>query len=179
MTKGDGMREEGRLTGFRHTGLGYTGLQSGQLEGVLAMSVQGLESFEEFTEMSDKKTDQATPRRILIVDDNKDARESLATLLREHGYMALTAHDGYSAIERATEFKPHAVLLDIVMPGISGFKVAEMLRKQPAFADVLLITVTGWQQDVDDWLSKNAGCDYHFEKPLEFDVLDTLLKTEL
>jgi two-component system, OmpR family, response regulator len=115
----------------------------------------------------------------LIVDDNQDARESLALLLREHGYMALTAHDGYSAIERATEFRPHAVLLDIVMPGISGFRVAEVIRKQPSLANALLISVTGYQQTADDWLSRNAGCDYHFEKPLEFAILDELLKTEL
>ena len=100
-------------------------------------------------------------------------------MFREHGYLALTAHDGYSAIERATEFRPHAVLLDIVMPGISGFRVAEMLRKQTAFANALLITVTGLGQDVDGWLSKNAGCDYHFEKPLEFDTLEALLETRL
>jgi two-component system, OmpR family, response regulator len=164
------MREESRSTGF----------QSGQLEGVLAMGADGLESFEQFMGTKDKtQMSKLTPRRILIVDDNKDTRESLATLFREHGYLALTAHDGYSAIERATEFKPHAVLLDIVMPGISGFRVAEMLRKQPAFANALLISVTGMAQDVDGWLSKNAGCNYHFEKPLEFDDLDKLLEAEL
>jgi CheY-like chemotaxis protein len=158
----------------------YTNFHGAQLEGVLAMAVEGLEPSTEFTsEKNKKQKDQATVRRILIVDDNKDARESLATLFREHGYIALTAHDGYSAIERATEFKPHAVLLDIVMPGISGFKVAEMIRKQPALADALLITVTGMGQDVDGWLSKNAGCDFHFQKPLEFEVLDRLIKTEL
>ena len=71
------------------------------------------------------------------------------------------------------------MLLDIVMPGISGFKVAEMIRKQPALAQALLITVTGMGQDVDGWLSKNAGCDYHFKKPLNVAELDSLLKTKL
>jgi two-component system, chemotaxis family, CheB/CheR fusion protein len=156
----------------------YTAFQEGTT-GVEFMGAEEFKSFAEPVKRADKASDAAAPRRILIVDDNKDARESLATLLREHGYLALTAHDGYSAIERAAEFKPHAVLLDIVMPGISGFKVAEMLRKQAALADALLITVTGWQQDVDGWLSKDAGCDYHFQKPLDFAVLDELFKTKL
>ncbi len=123
-----------------------------------------------------KKNRALAPQRILVVDDNKDARESMATLLREFGYLVITAHDGDSALERASDFQPHVVLLDVVMPGISGFKVAERIRADPMLWDTTLITITGWTQDVDGWLSRHAGCNYHLLKPLDPFVLESLLK---
>jgi CheY-like chemotaxis protein len=135
-----------------------------------------LETPNQETREGHKKSNLSSPHRILIVDDSKDARESLAVLLRELGYLVLTAHDGAIALQRALDFKPHVMLLDIVMPGISGFRVAEMVRADPRLRDTLLITLSGWSLDVDLWLSKNAGCDYHLLKPLDVFVLESLLE---
>jgi CheY-like chemotaxis protein len=121
---------------------------------------------------------QVTPpsRRVLVVDDNRDARESLATLLRSMCYEVATARDSTSALETATTFQPHVAILDIIMPGVSGFRTAELLRQQPGLRDITLISVTGWQDDIDDWLSKHSGCNYHLLKPLNTDVLVGILQ---
>jgi CheY-like chemotaxis protein len=117
-----------------------------------------------------------TPRRILVVDDSKDARESMAVLLRDLGHVAQTAPDGETALARAVDFQPHVMLLDIVMPGMSGFRVAEKVRADPVLWDTVLITLTGWDDDMDAWLSHHAGCDYHLTKPLDVGLLEAYLK---
>jgi CheY-like chemotaxis protein len=118
-------------------------------------------------------------RRVLVVDDNRDARESLALLLRSQCYEVATARDSQSALETAASFLPEVVILDIIMPGVSGFRTAELMRQHPALQDVVIISVTGWQQDVDDWLSKHSGCDYHLLKPLDLGKLETILQKHL
>jgi CheY-like chemotaxis protein len=124
----------------------------------------------------DEQNTTEAPRRILVVDDSKDARESLATLLRELGHEVQTASDGVSALCKALEVKPQAMLIDIVMPGGSGFKLAEEVRRNPLLRDTLLITLTGWDDDMDPWLSEHAGCDYHLTKPLDLTKLESLLE---
>jgi CheY-like chemotaxis protein len=114
-------------------------------------------------------------RRVLVVDDNRDARESLALLLRGLCYEVATARDSQSALETAASFLPQVVILDIIMPGVSGFRTAELMRQQPKLSDIVIISVTGWQQNVDDWLSKHSGCDYHLLKPLDVSRLETIL----
>jgi CheY-like chemotaxis protein len=130
------------------------------------------------TDEQQKRKSPQPLHRILVVDDNKDARESTATLLREFGYFVATAHDGESALERALKFKPHVMLLDVVMPGISGYKVAERVRCNPSLYDTILITLTGFTQYADGWLSEHVGCDYHLLKPLDPFVLECLLSGE-
>lgn len=117
--------------------------------------------------------------RVLVVDDNKDSRDSLATLLREDGCLVQVAHDGQSALETVETFKPNVILLDILMPGINGYKVAEQLRKDPKHEGVLLIAMSGWAEEETHWRSKHAGFDYHLTKPIDVAALDTLLKTKL
>jgi CheY-like chemotaxis protein len=124
----------------------------------------------------DKESTTQTPRRILVVDDSKDAREATATLLRELGHIVEPAGDSSSALLKAVEFKPYAMLIDIVMPGGSGFKLAEQVRTHPLLRDTLLITLTGWDDDMDPWLSHHAGCDYHLTKPLDVGLLEAYLK---
>lgn len=126
------------------------------------------------TETSREKIN-VEPHRILIVDDNKDARDSLATLLGELGYLVQVAQNGKIALELALNFLPHAVLLDVVMPDMSGFKLAEQFRAHALLRDATLITLTGWQYEMDPWLSKHAGCDYHLQKPVDVSELETLL----
>jgi DNA-binding response OmpR family regulator len=134
-----------------------------------------LDSSEQETAKKEERTTQ-TPRRILVVDDSKDARESMATLLREFGYEVDTASDGSSAFAKALEFRPQVMLIDIVMPGGSGFKLAEEVRRDPRLRDTLLITLTGWDDNMDPWLSEHAGCDYHLTKPLDFTKLESCLE---
>jgi two-component system, sensor histidine kinase len=122
----------------------------------------------------------ALPRgRILVVDDNKDARNSLATFLTSMGYSVCTARDSVSALEAAQTLQPQLAILDIVMPGGSGFKTAELLRRQPALSTIIIVSVTGWQDEMDGWLSRHAGCDYHLLKPLEVDKLEPILQLHL
>lgn len=117
------------------------------------------------------------PRRILVVDDNRDAAETLAHLLALQGHEVRTAHDGENGLEVANAWSPDAVLLDIGMPGLDGYEVARRLRAQPATAsgDLLLIAVTGYGQPSDVERAREAGFDHHFTKPVDFGELRATL----
>jgi PAS domain S-box-containing protein len=118
---------------------------------------------------------RGTPRRILIVDDNRDAAESLADLLAFLGHETRTAHDGQSGLEAATAFRPEIVLLDLGMPGMSGFDVARALRADPALRELTIVALTGWGQDEDRRRTREAGFDHHLVKPPDPDALERLL----
>jgi DNA-binding response OmpR family regulator len=127
-------------------------------------------------------TNPATPStpspRVLVVDDNADAADSLATLLGVMGYEVRTAYDGPEAIEAADEFKPAVALLDIGLPKLSGYDIARHVRAQRG-DDVLLVAITGWGQEDDRRRSREAGFDHHFTKPADFEVLLALIGQEL
>jgi two-component system CheB/CheR fusion protein len=110
-------------------------------------------------------------RRVLVVDDNVDAVESLATLLRLAGHSVQIAHDGAAAIALAETARPDVAVLDLGMPRLSGFDVARWLRRQPWGADIRLIAVTGWGQEEDRRRSREAGFDSHLTKPVDPDEL--------
>ena len=134
-------------------------------------------------EEQDHSTQIATPRirRILVVDDNKDSAETLGMMLRLTGNVVVVANDGPSALAQASVFRPHIVLLDIGLPGITGYDVARQLREMPYMRNALLIAQTGWGQDVDRRLSAEAGFNHHLVKPIEPKILEELLaefKTE-
>jgi signal transduction histidine kinase/ActR/RegA family two-component response regulator len=114
-------------------------------------------------------------RRILVVDDNVDATDSLALLLRLQGHEVRTAFDGPSALEVAEAFRPEVMLLDIGLPGMSGYDVARQLRRLPAHQKTILVAQTGWGQEEDRSLSKEAGFDAHLVKPVELAALQQLL----
>jgi CheY-like chemotaxis protein len=114
-------------------------------------------------------------RRILLADDNRDAAESLAIILRLEGHEVDLAHDGHAALLAWTEHKPDIALLDIGMPKTSGLDVARQIRAAPDGKDVLLIAITGWAQDSDKEQSRAAGFDHHLTKPIEPEALITLL----
>jgi PAS domain S-box-containing protein len=107
------------------------------------------------------------PRRILIVDDNKDGAESLAVLLGIHGHVVRTALDGPSALAAADEFRPEVVLLDIGLPGLDGYAVARELRSRPELHILRLVALTGWGQETDRERSRAAGFDLHLVKPID------------
>ncbi len=110
-------------------------------------------------------------RRVLIVDDNRDAVDSLAELLRMLGHDVHTAYDGRSAVDAASHFEPDAVVLDIGMPKVDGYAAARAIRAQPRGEDVLLIAMTGWGQTEDKRRATEAGFDMHLVKPVSLDAL--------
>lgn len=105
--------------------------------------------------------------RILLVDDNVDFVTSMASLLTLLGHEVKTVNDGVSALRVAADFAPDYAFLDIGMPGLNGYDLARRLRELPATANCVLTAVTGWGQDKDRELSRDAGFDYHLVKPVE------------
>ncbi len=105
-------------------------------------------------------------RRVLVVDDNREATDSLALILRTEGYVVHTAYDGRLALEIIASSAPDAVVLDIGMPGLSGYdvmrEVRRRLRKRP-----LMIALTAWSEVSDKILAKQVGFDHHLGKPAD------------
>ena len=115
------------------------------------------------------------PRRVLVVDDNADVAESLALLLKLAGHDARAAYDGQTALSLAQDFRPQIVFLDIGMPGMDGYEVCRRLRQQPGTEKALIVALTGWGQEKDRRLSRQAGFDHHLVKPVEPEALQALL----
>jgi signal transduction histidine kinase/DNA-binding response OmpR family regulator len=115
------------------------------------------------------------PLRVLVVDDNRDAAESLAMLLRLDGHEVRLAHDGPAALDAAGDFRPEVVLLDIGLPGMSGHDVARRLHGGHGGAPPLLVAMTGYGQEEDRRRSREAGFDHHLVKPVDPQVLRQLL----
>ena len=114
------------------------------------------------------------PRRVLIVDDNLDTLQGMATLLKLSGHEVVTALDGVSAVATALEQRPEFILLDIGLPGMSGYEVAETLRRE-GMTDAVLIAVSGYARENDRLRSRQAGFDHHLGKPVELEVVLALL----
>ena len=117
------------------------------------------------------------PRRfkILVVDDNHDSALSLAMMLSIMGHDTRTAHDGESAVAVAETFLPEVVLLDIGLPKLNGYEVAQRIREKSWGAAMYLIAVTGWGQDEDRQRSTEVGLNLHMVKPVEPSALEKLL----
>ncbi|GAC1530271.1 MAG: hypothetical protein NVS2B4_09080 [Ramlibacter sp.] len=109
----------------------------------------------------------ANTRRVLVVDDNVDAAESLAVLLDLLGDEVRVAHGGKEALQIAGDFRPHVAVLDIGMAGMDGYALATALRAQPWGQYLALVAVTGWGQDADRERASRAGFHAHFTKPVE------------
>lgn len=117
--------------------------------------------------MSISKTDTpSTARRILVVDDNEDAAESLAALLRLFGHEVDVALDGEQALTLAPEVRPDLVLLDLGMPRMDGHEVARRMRAAPWGGRMKIIALSGFGDDADRERSLEAGCDDHLVKPV-------------
>jgi CheY-like chemotaxis protein len=114
-------------------------------------------------------------RRVLVVDDNLDAAESLAMLLKVEGHETRTAHDGPSALEAAEAFRPEVVFLDIGLPRMDGYEVARRLRAQPSSAGMVLVALTGYGQEEDRRRTEEAGFDAHLVKPADPEMVQQLL----
>jgi Response regulators consisting of a CheY-like receiver domain and a winged-helix DNA-binding domain len=102
-----------------------------------------------------------------VVDDNPDSADSLAALLAIPGNQVRVAYDGADGVALAAEFRPDAALLDLRLPRLDGYEVAQRIREQPWGKDMVLIALTGWGQDEAKQLSKEAGFDQHLVKPVD------------
>jgi len=112
-----------------------------------------------------------TTRRILVVDDNHDSADAVALILQLDGHDVKTVYSGVDALDLVERFKPHAVLLDIGMPLLNGYEVAQRLRGQEWGKNVLLIAQTGWGQAEDIRQCREAGFNHHVTKPIDFQKL--------
>jgi PAS domain S-box-containing protein len=114
-------------------------------------------------------------RRILVVDDNVDAAVTISSLLKAWGHDVQTAFGGEAALETVRRFQPEIILLDIGMPGMSGYDVAKWLRAEPSARGIVIAAVTGYGQEADRQRSFDAGFDYHLTKPPDPGLLESLL----
>ncbi len=115
------------------------------------------------------------PRRVLVVDDNVDAADSLAMLLRLLGQEVNVAYDGASALAQVEADPPAIAFLDLGMPKMDGYELARRLRSHSALQSVVLVALTGWGQPEDRQRTKEVGFDRHLVKPVEADALHQLL----
>ncbi|TDY21755.1 PAS/PAC sensor hybrid histidine kinase [Paraburkholderia sp. BL6665CI2N2] len=116
--------------------------------------------------------------RVVIVDDNADAAESLAMVLELEGHEVRTAGDGVAGLELISAFAPQAVILDIGLPQLNGYEVARRIRQDYQHAGIVLIAVTGWGQQQDKQTALAAGFDHHFTKPVDPGELQRVLSRQ-
>jgi CheY-like chemotaxis protein len=114
-------------------------------------------------------------QRILVVDDNRDAADTLGLLLEADGAEVRVCYDGRAALAAAESFLPTSVLLDLGMPGMDGFEVARRLRQDERFAGVRIAALTGWGQDADRRQTRNRGFSHHLTKPVSIEDLHQIL----
>ncbi|HEX9206598.1 MAG TPA: ATP-binding protein [Steroidobacteraceae bacterium] len=129
---------------------------------------------------SPRETARTAPasRRILVVDDNRDAADGLALLLQTSGHEVQVAYDGCEAVRAARAFQPDLVFMDIGLPGLNGYDAARAIRGEPWGQRMALVALTGWGQDEDRRRSREAGFDHHLVKPVSFeDALQVLAET--
>jgi len=118
-----------------------------------------------------------TKRRVLIVDDNRDLAATAGALLSASGHDVRTVYDGVAAVATAIEFHPDVVLLDIGLPGMSGYEVARQLRASEQRHSMLLVALTGYGQDADRQRTREAGFDHHVVKPLDPATLERIVES--
>jgi PAS domain S-box-containing protein len=117
----------------------------------------------------------SVPRRILVVDDNVDGAETIAMLLTLFGHTVKTVHNGPDALEAAHSFQPGVMFLDIGLPGMSGYEVAQQLRSDSNMNGLILVALTGWGSEEDRQRAQSVGFDYHLTKPVGMEKLQSLL----
>jgi PAS domain S-box-containing protein len=115
--------------------------------------------------------------RVLVVDDNREAADTLAAVLARMGHEVRLAHDGEQAVRAAEEFHPQVVFMDLGMPRLSGYEAAEQIRNRPWGKAIVLAALTGWGQEEDRRRTTNAGFDFHLIKPAEPDAVRRILQT--
>ena len=114
-------------------------------------------------------------RRILVVDDNADAAQTLGMVLELSGHQVHLAHDGEQAVSKARDLAPEIALVDIGLPKLNGYGVAEAIRAESWGEKMLLIALTGWAQEEDKRRALAAGFNFHLTKPVDPDQVDELI----
>lgn len=127
--------------------------------------------------MPSREERPASALRRLVVDDNAAAAAMMARLLQRKGYAVQTAPNGPSAIQAALEYEPAVVLLDIGLPEMDGYEVAQRLRQEQTLQGMVLVAMTGYGQAEDVRRSQEAGFDHHLVKPADFATLQNILET--
>ncbi|MES2071752.1 MAG: ATP-binding protein [Pseudomonadota bacterium] len=122
-------------------------------------------------------TGQAAPAGILLIEDNRDAREMMAALLEIHGHQVVEAETGEQGILRALEYGPAIAVIDIGLPDIDGYQVASRMRAYPALQATILVALTGYGQQSDRQRAMAAGFDHHLVKPVDMDSLLGIIKS--
>lgn len=113
--------------------------------------------------------------RVLVVDDNDDAAQSLALVLQTMGGQTCVANDGVSALEAAATFHPDLILLDIGLPQLSGHDVCRRIRQQPWGRSIRMVALSGWEEEAEHRKSREAGFDLYLVKPVEMLTLKRIL----
>jgi CheY-like chemotaxis protein len=131
--------------------------------------------------LPDPETPSSPPReararlRVLVVEDNRDAAESLRDLMDALGYEVAVAYTGTEGVSAAVQFLPHVVLCDLGLPELDGYAVGATLKRNPVTAPARLIAITGYSRDEDRRRSQEAGFEVHLVKPVDLDELERLL----
>jgi len=123
----------------------------------------------------EETAESAHARRVLVVDDQRDAADSIATLLKLWGHQVWTAGDAAAALAQARQHKPDFCLLDIWLPGMNGYELAERLRQEPGLGRPVLVAMTGLAQEWDRGFAGDAGFTAHLRKPIDVTLLRELL----
>jgi len=118
---------------------------------------------------------QVIPLQVLVVDDEVDAAESMVELLQMDGHTAEMVHTGHDALDAARRIRRDVVLMDIGLPGMYGYQVATLIRREVTLDPTLLVALTGWGNDEDKRAALGAGFDLHLLKPVSLDVLREVL----
>jgi CheY-like chemotaxis protein len=111
------------------------------------------------------------------VDDNVDAAEIMAILVKAAGHEVRSVHDGSATLQAALDYRPNVVLLDIGLPGLNGYEVAKWIRQEPVLRGIMLVGITGYGQETDRQRSQEAGFDHHLVKPADFGKVQQILAT--
>ena len=117
------------------------------------------------------KMENLMAKKILVVDDNVDAADTLEALLGMDGFEVTTVYDGIAAVAAASDVRPDVIVMDIGMPGMDGYDAARMIRQQPGGENMVLIALTGWGQSADKNRASQAGFNHHLVKPVDYDML--------
>jgi CheY-like chemotaxis protein len=120
----------------------------------------------------------ATPRKVLVIDDNSDAANALRMLLENDGHNVRVAHDGVSGLALAREYRPEYLLLDIGLPRLNGYDIAASVRGDPELKHTTLVAITGYGQVHDRARTAAVGFDHHLTKPVEFSALQELFRAK-
>ncbi|PUA29873.1 MAG: hypothetical protein B0W54_04825 [Cellvibrio sp. 79] len=143
---------------------------------IVTLPILTCDSCNEKDRTNEEKIDSPS-LRILVVDDNVDAAQSLSLLLQFSGHTLFVAHGGLDALKIAQEHKPHIVFLDIGMPGMDGYETASAIRKTAGLEGIILVALTGWGAEEDKHRSREAGFNNHLIKPAQLDAIESLLAT--